>query len=120
MSVACCCRVDLARVTLVHPHVPLDISQRLGMPALEDVVTEQLDPRHPLQALAAIQASLPLPCLLAQALTNGLQHVMPFSVCGGLALVYPAQSTSHREPKQSNLALKVMLACALPLVYCPA
>ena len=45
----------MTKVTLVHPHVPLDISRRLGMPALEDVVTEQLDVGRPLQGLDAIQ-----------------------------------------------------------------
>ena len=42
-------------MTLIHPHVPWEVSQKLGMPALEDVVTEQLDRQQPLQTLESIQ-----------------------------------------------------------------
>lgn len=50
-----CRRVDLSKVTLVHPLVPSELCQKLGMPALEDVVTEQLDDRQPLQIIDSIQ-----------------------------------------------------------------
>ena len=42
-------------MTLVHPLVSSEICQKLGMPALEDVVIEQLDDRQPLQIIESIQ-----------------------------------------------------------------
>lgn len=60
----CCIRVDMSKVELVHPQVELDICQRLHLPALETMITEQLDPNHALQSLEAIQvhacSSLPV------------------------------------------------------------
>lgn len=62
-----CCRVDLTRVALAHPHVPQEVGQRLGMPMLADVITERLDPNHPLQSRPSIQVPV---CLCLAAVTR--------------------------------------------------
>ena len=49
-------RVDLQKVVFVHPQLPGDTCTTLGIPALEERVTEVLDAAQPMHSVLSIQA----------------------------------------------------------------
>ncbi|KAK9798935.1 hypothetical protein WJX73_003884 [Symbiochloris irregularis] len=116
-------RVDLTKVTLVHPLVSTEVCQKLGMPALENIVTEQLDDRQPLQIIDSIQG---MSCEAAQQLL-----VAPWLVAAVHQVVrqYSQQIPALRDRDQQKLSvalqnaskrLHFVRACHTRLVRSPA
>ena len=54
-TAGCGARVDVAKIGLVHPQLPLRVCTTLGIPALEAVVAEELSPECRPRRIASIQ-----------------------------------------------------------------
>ena len=52
------CRVDIGKIGLVHPQLPLPVCTTLGIPALEAVVAEELSPECRPRRIASIQVRI--------------------------------------------------------------